>query len=168
MYLTALAGVRAAALILCHHRACGALFVGAGDSRRTPESCTSCAAQSCSSSWCCVQSGVRLLRWLPSPCPWYPLPWSSYRWRRVRGRRDARSCRRESAPAGGRVHPSVRRVWCLVCKESLVGPRCEIQIPRVHFTVVTAVDIPLLLTCVFTSLRCALYFTIFQCSFSVP
>ncbi|EFB34104.1 hypothetical protein PREVCOP_06413 [Segatella copri DSM 18205] len=26
-------------------------------------------------------------------------------------------------------------------------------------------SIPLLLTCVFTSLRCALYFTIFQCSF---
>ena len=73
---------------------------------RTPESCTSCAAQYCSSSSCFSQSGARLLRWQPSPSPWYPPPWSSYRWRTVRGQRDARSCRRESTPADGRVHPS--------------------------------------------------------------
>ena len=36
---------------------------------------------------------------------------------------------------------------------------------EVHFAVGYRSSIPLLLTCVFTSLRCALYFTIFQCSF---
>ena len=36
---------------------------------------------------------------------------------------------------------------------------------EVHFAVSYRSRIPLLLTCVFTSLRCALYFTIFQCSF---
>ena len=30
-------------------------------------------------------------------------------WRTIRGQRDARSCRRESAPADGRVHPSAHR-----------------------------------------------------------